>query len=494
MRDTDHATEGSVETAGSGGSDPADGGTGARSGPYVVVGATMLARWVCASLTDAGRHVQHLPRPDDTALRTALAGDCQGLAVLLHDDHAVLRSTLAAAHVAPDVPIVASIFDRTVAGQLRRLIPWSVPSTPGDLVASSLAGPCLGPDFVALQAAHDGGRQRHGTAVLREGDRLVTRPWRPSRQDRWGARLGRLSGQLRPVDGGGRILLLGLVGLLVVLLADWAYLAMQLREEPAIALFDAARVVATVGPADPVEGRPGYLVISALAMLVTVALTAAFTAGLVEWLLGPRLVGIVGRRALPRRGHVIVVGLGQVGFRLCQELTALGVPVVGVERSAAAPGVRLARTLRIPVVVGDAEDRAVLERVGLGRARALAAVGSDDLDNLAVAVTARAVAPATRVVLRAGDDATIGETRSLLPLGTTRDVTAAAAGWVVAQLLGERPGVLVADVHEVHLDLPGRGLTPWPTPPRDRCPHVLVGAGPGAGGDVPAEALLRPPV
>ena len=58
-------------------------------------------------------------------------------------------------------------------------------------------------------------------------------------------------------------------------------------------------------------------------------------------------------------------------------------------------------------------------------------MGSDDLDNVAVAVTANAVAPATRVVLRAGEHEAIAETRSLLPLGTTRDVTALGATYVV---------------------------------------------------------------
>jgi len=72
---------------------------------------------------------------------------------------------------------------------------------------------------------------------------------------------------------------------------------------------------------------------------------------------------------------------------------------------------------------------------------------------------------------RAGEDEAIRETRSLLPLGTTRDVTAAAC-WVVARLVGEQPLGLVADVHDVWLDLPGRGLTVWPTASRDRCPHV----------------------
>nr|WP_255523976.1 NAD-binding protein [Terrabacter sp. MAHUQ-38] len=211
-------------------------------------------------------------------------------------------------------------------------------------------------------------------------------------------------------------------------------------------------------------------------MLVTVVLTATFTAGLVDRLLGPRLVGLVGARALPRSGHVVVVGLGQVGLRLCQELQRLGVAVVGVERDPHAPNLRLARTLRVPVVIAHGGDRAVLERVRLHRAQALAAVGSDDLDNIAVAVAAHGVAPGTRVVLRAGEHEAIAETRSLLSLGTTRDVTRLSTTYVVARLLGIPAVTAVAGQEDGDYvavpDEGGEGFVRWPTSPREQCCHV----------------------
>ncbi|WP_405974968.1 NAD-binding protein [Streptomyces sp. NBC_00988] len=93
--------------------------------------------------------------------------------------------------------------------------------------------------------------------------------------------------------------------------------------------------------------------------------------------------------------------MDQVGIRLCAELRGLGIPVVGVERDPQAATARPARTLGIPVMDGHGGDLHVLERLRPGHARAPAAVGSDGLGNVAVALAAHGVAPHIRVVLRA---------------------------------------------------------------------------------------------
>jgi voltage-gated potassium channel Kch len=271
-------------------------------------------------------------------------------------------------------------------------------------------------------------------------------------------------------------MVVGLLGLLTVLLTDTGILALHDRAAASAAFFEATRVVTTVGPVNLVNGA-GYVWWSSFAMLVTLAFTAAFTAGLVEYFASPRLVSLVGRRTLPRRGHVIVVGLGQVGLRLCQELRGLGIAVVAVERHASAPAVRIARTRKIPVLIADGEDRAVLEQLRLRHARALVAASSDEMDNVAVAVAARAVAPGGRVVLRAGNHELISETRSLLPLGTTRDVTAMAAAWMSAHLLGQRPTGVCADADHVWVEVPGAGFRLWPQSTRAGCCHPASSVG-----------------
>ncbi|WP_432587590.1 NAD-binding protein [Streptomyces sp. HD1123-B1] len=454
------------ETYGGGSYEGGDPGPGDR---IVVIGATTLARRVCAAVTENGRPVQHLTAPDDQELRRALGIRPAGVAVLVGDDLSALRYALAVRHVCDTVRIVATVFDRTVARQLQSLLRRCVTVSPADLLAPSLAGPCVGRGVLAVW---DDGPDGPVAVVRRADGHLARTAWRPTAAARRRAVFGRLRGQLQPHDADARLLLIGLLGIAAVLVLDWLWLVTAFHRPASTAFLEAARVVAGVGPAVPHEGHPGYEVVSGVAMLVTVGFTALLTAGIVDRLLGARLVGVLGRRVLPRAGHVIVVGLGQVGLRLCQTLRQVGVPVVGVEREPTAPNLRLARAMRIPVVLAHGEDREVLARLGLARADALAAVGSEELDNIAVAVAAHGVAPEVRVVLRAGEDEAIAETRALLPLGLTRDITRTSAAYVTARLTGLAPRRVVADADCDYVDLPDRGLTAWPVPARDDCDHV----------------------
>jgi Trk K+ transport system NAD-binding subunit len=157
---------------------------------------------------------------------------------------------------------------------------------------------------------------------------------------------------------------------------------------------------------------------------------------------------------------VVVIGLGQVGLRLCIELRRLGISVVAVERDPRAVNLRLARAAKVPVLIAHAEDREVLKKLSLHRARALAAMGSEDLDNIEVAIAALALAPDLRVVLRAGDDDVITETRSLFRIGEVRNVSALTAFAVTLGLVGQTPCAVYARGHQlgaVPFAVPGAG-------------------------------------
>jgi Trk K+ transport system NAD-binding subunit len=110
----------------------------------------------------------------------------------------------------------------------------------------------------------------------------------------------------------------------------------------------------------------------------------------VERLIGRRLTGLLGRRAVPRSDHVFVVGLGQVGLRPALLLRRCGISVIALDEHEDGENVGHAKELGLPVVIGRGADPSLLKRLSLEHALALAAVTADDLENIAVTLAARA--------------------------------------------------------------------------------------------------------
>jgi voltage-gated potassium channel Kch len=234
------------------------------------------------------------------------------------------------------------------------------------------------------------------------------------------------------------------------------------------AFYGAVKTLVTVDPNPEVQDGPEWFKFAvSLSMLIALLFAAAFTGGLVERLIGRNLTGLFGRRAVPRSDHVVVVGLGQVGLRLCMLLRECGISVVAIDDEPEGENVGQARRAGLPVVIGRGADPSLLRRLSLEHALALAAVTADDLQNIKVALTARAEAPGLRVVLRAGSNATGGETRSLDRLGHVRDVHRIGAVYIAGVALGSAAAHVVVDDDTAHLRDADGGL--------ERCPYPVAG-------------------
>lgn len=129
-------------------------------------------------------------------------------------------------------------------------------------------------------------------------------------------------------------------------------------------------------------------------------------------------------------------------------------PVLAVERDPDGENIGLARELGLPLVIGRGADHSLMNRLSLNRARAVAAVTSDDLANISVAMTARGIEEDIRVVLRVGDGDVADETRSLLALGLIRDIHRIAAVLIASMTLGEQAESVVCLGDEAHLRFP----------------------------------------
>ena len=409
----------------------------------VVVGNIEVARRTCSELVEHGFVVTHLLHPTDSEMRAALTPVVGAVAILVRGDVTALRYALLVEHLLPDVRLVVTLFDQTVSEQLVRVVPNCQVTSPANVAVPSIIGACVGPDVLAVASL--GGEP---TMVLSADEGIEMRQW-PRRG--WLRRLpGALSGQARPHDDATRILFIGASGLASILVLDWLLAVTALHETGIRALYVATRVLATVGPGEADAHAPGwYQVLASISMLLTIAFTAVFTAGVINRLLSSSSIGIIGSRTVPTRDHVVVIGLGQVGLTLCIELRRLGISVVAVERDPRAVNLHLAKAAKVPVLIANAEDREVLKQLSLHRARSFAAMGSNDLENVAVAIAALAVAPELRVALRSGDDEVITETRSLMRIGEVCNVSALTAYAVSLGLVGQPPSVVYARGHQL---------------------------------------------
>ena len=435
----------------------------------VVIGDLEATRLLCTLLTEEGVETIHLPAPDEPSLRSAFAEHVAGVAVIVRGDVVALRHALLAENLQPGVPMVVSVFDRTIGRQLASVVPNCTVTSPADVAAPSVVAACVRPDALAV-LTEEGSVTR--AFVDRDGV-AVAEPWAPQRP----GPKERLAQWLPHRHGGANgLLVAGLLGLASIITVEWVLAVLVLHEGVLDAFYASTRLVATVGPADaPSHEAPGwYLVVSALLMLTGIGFTGALVAGLVEWIVSARTTTLAGPRSIPMGHHVVIAGLGQVGLRVGQLLRELRVPCVVVERVAQAANLPQARSSGLPVVIGDAADPAVLEQAGLPRARALAALGSDDLDNVAVVISALALSPGVQTVLRAGEDPAVEETASLFRIGRVADVSAMTATWVCASVRGEHPVVAYAHAGMVGV-LTAQGDRRRTAPTRCRCDTIPLG-------------------
>jgi voltage-gated potassium channel Kch len=369
-------------------SDPAPPRTGAVLilGEGGGLGAALLRRFEQSGSLAASA----LDLTDGDAATLLREGHWRAVAVVTRDDAHALRLTLLSAHVRPDLPLWVTMFDHTVSRELEHVAPKVHVLSPSEIVAGDLAEGCFAEAGEAIV-----GRHRHGVRI---------------------------------VDDALRLLVLAGSGLFIALVIEMVITMVAFHHGLIDAFYYSTRSVATVaGPPGAANGPSWFKLVSAANMVLAVVLVAIFTAALVRRLSRRRLTTLFGPRAAPARNHVVLVGFGQVGFRLAQVLKERGVAVVAIERDAEAPSVRLAKAAGIPVAVGRGDDREVLQRVGIERCGAIAAVTSDDLVNVAVGLAAEDLRADVPIVLRLGDGEVASETDSLLHLGRICDAHKLAA-------------------------------------------------------------------
>jgi Trk K+ transport system NAD-binding subunit len=164
----------------------------------------------------------------------------------------------------------------------------------------------------------------------------------------------------------------------------------------------------------------------ALLMFCGAAMVALLFSFMADYLLQSRLRTALVRRCSHFRGHIIVAGLGNIGYRTARELSQRGKSVVAIERNPEGKFVEAAGAWAT-VILGNARTEETLQKAGLAGAKAVLAVTDDDLSNLSIGLAAKRMHPGVRAVLRIFDPQLADTTHACLGMDAVLSVSAVAA-------------------------------------------------------------------
>ncbi|MEU1607355.1 potassium channel protein [Micromonospora matsumotoense] len=415
-----------------------------------------------------GVQVIRADRLDEATFRRAGLAGADGLALLHQDDVGNMHAALCAQEVEPRLRLVVRMFNTSLANGLRQLFPDSAVLSDASMAAPAFVAAALGE--VAPTHFRHGGRTLYvarrddvrpadvvcGLAVTTDPDLVRVLPadekaadvvlaeatGQPAGTELAARRLVRARRRRRPLAVLLRavrsfatrkigIVVLTLLG--VIALLGWLNArAVEVSWTEALYL----TLVTTLSGQDPDVAKPAAAQIMQVVLnLAGLALIPLITAVVVDGIVNARLALHAGRTQPERTGHVVVVGLGNIGTRVMAQLHDFGVEVVAIDRSAEARGAALARRLGVPLIVGDAAREETLLSASVEHCQALVVVSTDDGVNLRAALNGRALNPELRVVLRLFDGDFAERIQRAFGIGISRSVSYLAAPSFAAALL-----------------------------------------------------------
>lgn len=123
----------------------------------LLIGDDDLANSVDGYARSWGAELIRPRAPAADALDDALADPVDGVVIVSRDDIRVLRLALLVEHSRPGVPLLVTLFDKTVAGEVVRSIPNCRVIGMTDALVPALLGSCIADELISLSSVPDRG-------------------------------------------------------------------------------------------------------------------------------------------------------------------------------------------------------------------------------------------------------------------------------------------------------------------------------------------------
>lgn len=202
------------------------------------------------------------------------------------------------------------------------------------------------------------------------------------------------------------------------------------------AFYFASTVITTTGFGDIslLGASPAMKLFGIALMFVGVSFISVAFSFIVEWLLSRRSELALGRKQYTLRGHIIVCGLGRLGYQITLELLKKGFAVLVIEHNPENRFIDLVRGAGGLVFVADASLSRNLHFANMSHAASLFAVIQNDLKNLEIGLVARSLQPRLPLVLRIFDKDIASEMQKRLSIPTALSASAIAAEYLLKKL------------------------------------------------------------
>jgi Trk K+ transport system NAD-binding subunit len=229
---------------------------------------------------------------------------------------------------------------------------------------------------------------------------------------------------------------LALVGLLVVVssLVFWWFAGFS----PLDAAYFTITTVTTVGYGDlNLLTQPAVVKLFGMLLMVLGATSlAAFYALITDAVVGARISAALGVPDGTEKDHVVVCGVGNVGFRVVEHLIRHGYQVTTCDIPDDRGFIEPTRRLGVPVLAGDALVADNLRQLGVEKARAVIATTENDITNLEITLASRELNPNARLVARIFDPELAERAEQRFGIHACRSLSTMAAPYFAAAALG----------------------------------------------------------
>jgi len=198
------------------------------------------------------------------------------------------------------------------------------------------------------------------------------------------------------------------LAIMIVILLVGGLLFHQIEESKGHSLIRSVYYTFSLIFGETPEDFPSSHVLQALFFLVPILGLTVIIEGIVDFSLVLR-----DRRRFERswcimlassfQNHIVLVGLGRLGYRTFLTLRRMGEAVVVITKDGDDQFLEEVRRDGSPLFIGDARQETLLTDANIGKAKSIVVATSDDLANLEISLDARKLKPDIRVVLRMFD-------------------------------------------------------------------------------------------